>query len=275
MGWWEGTEEDNRILISPAESGAGQFLSLCHPKTGKRTCYLLANEKLQELQWFKLPYGSWFLGDYVCKDGCLYYATPVDLVFILLPMFEEARMKKGDDAGKFRQLDEIIFINGYPDYQLLLPLAEKYMRVVCEVKEIGSSSFFRLDDSKVLAWLSYKVHQLNKVLPTLGQNYAARTEKETLSDAVSVIGDYVKDEPWMKSLCEKFKVNFTEGPNQTTETGHLPAATDYLYSPIVSQDKNGTDKRAAKPGKQAKKAKMETDSQNIRDMFTRASRRRG
>lgn len=50
-----------------------------------------------------------------------------------------------------------------------------------------------------------------------------------------------------------------------------------LYSEVLehSQDKNGNEKRAAKPGKQAKKAKMETDSQNIRDMFTRASRRRG
>ncbi|OWM87105.1 ribonuclease H2 subunit B [Punica granatum] len=276
MGWWGGTEEETRILISPAETRAGHFLSLRHPKTGKGACYLLANEKLHELHWFKLPYGSWFLGDYVCRDGSLYYATPVDLVFILLPIFDEARMKKGEDSGKFRQLDEILFVNGYPEYRRLLPIAEKYMQVVCEVREIGSSKFFRLDDSKLLAWLLYKAHQLKNTIPTLGDNYAARTENETLTDAVSIIGDYLKDEPWLKCLCDNLKVNLPEGPKQTADNRILLAAIDNgLCSPIVSQDKNGTEKRAAKPGKQAKKAKVETESKNIRDMFTRASRRRG
>ena len=49
---------------------------------------------------------------------------------IFLPNFS----KKGDDLGKFRQLDDIMFINGYPGYLHLLPLAEKFMQVVCEVK---------------------------------------------------------------------------------------------------------------------------------------------
>lgn len=49
---------------------------------------------------------------------------------IFLPNF----LKKGDDPGKFRQLDDIMFINGYPGYLHLLSLAEKSMQVVCEVK---------------------------------------------------------------------------------------------------------------------------------------------
>lgn len=43
-------------------------------------------------------------------------------------------MQKGDDPGKFRQLDDIMFINGFPGYQHLLSVAEKSMQVVCEVK---------------------------------------------------------------------------------------------------------------------------------------------
>ncbi|XP_054787679.1 uncharacterized protein LOC129293638 [Prosopis cineraria] len=42
---------------------------------------------------FEKSYGSWFLGDYLCEDGRLSLSTPVDLVFIMLPIFEEARMK--------------------------------------------------------------------------------------------------------------------------------------------------------------------------------------
>lgn len=102
--------------------------------TGKGVCYLFKNGTLQELNWFKQCYGSWFLGDYVCEgwfyvttksvifpywiflktvrnyyafrfdlcaayifcfltDGGLYTATTIDPVFIMLPIFDEARMK--------------------------------------------------------------------------------------------------------------------------------------------------------------------------------------
>jgi len=43
-------------------------------------------------------------------------------------------MQKGDDPGKFRQLDEIVFISGYPGYQHLLSIAENSMQVLCDVK---------------------------------------------------------------------------------------------------------------------------------------------
>lgn len=45
-----------------------------------------------------------------------------------------AYMQKGDESGKFRQLDEIIYIDGYPGYQQVASLAEKSMEVVCDVK---------------------------------------------------------------------------------------------------------------------------------------------
>ncbi|CAK9149814.1 unnamed protein product [Ilex paraguariensis] len=102
--------------------------------TGNTTCYLFINGALQELHWFKQSYGSWFVGDYVCEDGCIYTATPVDPVFILLPIFEEARMKKGDDPGKFRQLEDIIYISGYPGCKRLLSIAENSMQIVCDFK---------------------------------------------------------------------------------------------------------------------------------------------
>lgn len=42
-------------------------------------CCLFVNEVLQELNWFKQSYTSWFLGDYVA-EGC----TFIDFPFILL-----------------------------------------------------------------------------------------------------------------------------------------------------------------------------------------------
>ena len=43
-------------------------------------------------------------------------------------------MQKGDDIGKFRQLDEIVLIDGYPGYEHLLSVAENSMQLVCDVK---------------------------------------------------------------------------------------------------------------------------------------------
>ncbi|KAL2896753.1 Ribonuclease H2 subunit B [Bienertia sinuspersici] len=242
MNWWESVNGEIRLLIAPDNGtsglGSGSLLSLRHPKTGNATDYLFINEGLHELQWFKKSHASWFLGDYVCEDGSLYLSTPVDPIFIMLPIFADARMKKGNDPGKFRQLDEIIYIDGYPGYQHLLPVLEKSMGVVCEVKEIGSTKFFRLDDSKVLAWLCVKVDRLKQTLLTLDKNYAAQDDKHTLAEAVSILREYMKDEPW---------------ENGRTES---------------------TNKKAAKTPSQAKMAKMEKDSHNIRDMFSRATRSR-
>nr|XP_033516956.1 ribonuclease H2 subunit B isoform X2 [Nicotiana tomentosiformis] len=214
MAWWEGIDEA-RVLIAPEPSKdgnkVGQLLSLQHPKSGNATCYVCVDGSLQELHWFKQSYGSWFLGDYVCEDGRLYTATPVDPVFVLLPIFEEARMKKNDDQGKFRQLDEITYVVGYPGYQHLSSVAENCMQVVCDVKDIGKTQFYRLNDEKVLKWLCFKVIQLKKTLLTLDKNYAARDKKEILTDAVSIIGEYLKDEPWLKLLCSKLWERATTG----------------------------------------------------------------
>ncbi|XP_039123222.1 ribonuclease H2 subunit B [Dioscorea cayenensis subsp. rotundata] len=269
-----------RLLIAPVigkdatgVGGKGRILSLQHPKSGSRTSYMLIDGSLQEFQWFKQSYGSWFIGDYVCKDGSLYIATPIDTVFILLPVFEVARMKKGNDAGMFRQLEEILFVDGYPGYQHLMPTAENCMHLVCEIKEIGSTKFYRLENSKVLAWLCHKVHHLEAVLAKLDKNYAVR-EGDQLRDAVFLLGEYL-EEPLFQLLCGHLKLNFDEVSSKEPKTEfHLISSgsnNPNTFHPTQMKDQNG--KNTSSSGKKSKKLKSETDSQNIKDMFHRASRR--
>lgn len=280
MAWWEGVDE-GRLLITPDPDvtgrGVGNLLSLRHPKSGNSSCYLFINETLQELHWFKQSYRSWFMGDYICEDGSLYTATQVDPVFLMLPIFEEARMKKLEDPGKFRPLDDIIYVDGYPGYRHLLPIIEKSMQVVCEVKEMGSVKFFRLDDTKVLAWLYFKAQQLKQILCEVDKNYAAQDEKETWAAVVSILGEYVKDEPWLKLLCNHLKINIpkaaTEAQQQDMEI--LPAsAEDSHGSSNFMKGKKVLQKGSAKNGKQAKRMKPELDSKNIKDMFSMVLRKR-
>ena len=44
------------------------------------------------------------------------------------------RHKKLRDSGKFKQLDEVFFINGYPGYQYLLSIADNSTQVLYDVK---------------------------------------------------------------------------------------------------------------------------------------------
>ncbi|XP_019415483.1 PREDICTED: ribonuclease H2 subunit B [Lupinus angustifolius] len=269
---------ETRVLIAPdpgtSGNGLGSTITLRHPKSGNATQYLFVNGVLQEFQWFKNLYGSWFLGDYVNEDGRLYLSTPVDPVFLMLPTFEEARMKKGDDPGKFRQLDEILFIDGYPGYQQLMSIVENYMQVVCEVKEMGSLKFFRLDDSKVLRWLCYKVCQLKQTLSKLDKNYAAQEEKDALVDAVSILGEYLKEEPWLQLLCNHLKLNIREVTGKAQ--GSAEGSNSDFCNEIQFYQEKSDDKKApiAKKGRQAKKVKLETESHNIKDMFSRATRKK-
>ena len=43
-------------------------------------------------------------------------------------------MQKGTDLGMFRQLDEILYVEGYPGYRHLIPMAEDSMQLVCDMK---------------------------------------------------------------------------------------------------------------------------------------------
>lgn len=281
MDWFEGVE-DTRLLVSSSEGDPsatgddmGHFLELRHPKTGETASYLMMNGCLQELNWFKQSHGSWFMGDYITEDGRLYAATPVDPVFILLPIFDKARMKNGNDLGKFRQLDEIIYIQNYPGYHHLSSIAEKSMEVVCDCKEIGSIKFFRLNDSKVLSWMYFKVQQLKQTLLKLDKNYAAQTEKETLIDAVMILGEYMEDEPWLKLLRNNLRLNIDEAvqikPPKTEIISSPSPTSDFSFKPTQkkNQEQVGSDKRVTRN----KKVKIETNSHNIKDMFTRAPKK--
>ncbi|GJX93557.1 ribonuclease H2 subunit B [Tanacetum coccineum] len=308
-----GVEEETRIIIAPSSSSAsdpagGRFLQLRHPKTGDATCYLLINDGLQEVNWFKQSYSSWFIGDYISQDGSLYAATQVDPVFILLPIFDKhARsfilfctikyyyvncscqraylstiyglisgivwlIQNGDDQGMFRQLDDIIYLHDYPGYHHLAKIAENSMEVVCDCKEIGSTKFYRLNDSKVLAWMYCKVQQLKQNLLNLDKNYAAQNQKDTLADAVMILGEYLADEPWLKLLCNNLRLSMDEAV-QAPDTDIQASAAPSIHSSFNPvQEQTTGDKRVTRNGKQNKKAKV-TNSHSIKDMFNKASRR--
>ncbi|MFS8007391.1 putative ribonuclease H2 subunit B [Helianthus anomalus] len=196
---------------------------------------------------------------YVSADGGLYAATLVD--------------PNGNDIGKFRQLDEITYIHDYPGYRCLSTIAESSMQIRLDLQ-----SFFRLNDSKVLAWMLSKVKQLKQTFVKLDKNYAARSEKEicmvyeTCLCARACVFEYLADDPWCKVLCDNLRLNMVKAVDVSDmKIDLVDTSTPSSFTPTI-QEQTTNDKRVTRSAKPNKKAKVETNSHSIKDIFSRASR---
>ncbi|KAG0561431.1 hypothetical protein KC19_9G064400 [Ceratodon purpureus] len=214
-----------RVLITHCDEDTSafqrHFLHLRNPVSGKQACYVVGCDgRLQELNWSKQRHTAWFIENSVCADGSLYLATPVDPLFVILPILEQLRMKKGDDMGKFRSLDDIVSVDGYPGYECLRPYLQRSLGIICESREVGEDMFYRLDDSKVLAWLLCKVAKLSEALKSSSGLFSGLHPNE-LSECLSflnvpivrlgsatnvyvikLLGEYLKMDPWVSPICK-------------------------------------------------------------------------
>ena len=68
------------------------------PHVGEPAEYLLIEGHLQEVNWYKERFRSWFVGDAVLEDGSMYLCTPVDPLFLALPLLESSRMQVTDSS---------------------------------------------------------------------------------------------------------------------------------------------------------------------------------
>ncbi len=66
---------------------------------GEPAEYLLIDGHLQEVNWYKERFRSWFVGDAVLEDGSMYLCTPVDPLFLALPLLESSRMQVTPHRG--------------------------------------------------------------------------------------------------------------------------------------------------------------------------------
>ncbi|XP_024539062.1 ribonuclease H2 subunit B isoform X2 [Selaginella moellendorffii] len=184
----------------------GSFVHLRHPKSGTKACYLLINGTLQELNWFKPRYSSWFIGDSVCEDGSLYLGSVVDPLFMVLPLLEESRMtKKADEGGLFRTLEDMIYVENFPCYSRIIPLLPGTLDAICDSRELQETRYYRLNDNKVLGWLSCKVEQTSEALKLHG--FQGLEDHELKIYSIGLLGEYVKSEPWLQRLCNHFSVD--------------------------------------------------------------------
>lgn len=87
-----------------------QLLNFRNPGTGTCSKYIF-HEKTNEffeLLKFNEPFRTWFIGEIVTNDGCIYLSPPIDPLFLLLHYVQNQA------SEKFVPLEHILVDEAYP-----------------------------------------------------------------------------------------------------------------------------------------------------------------
>eukprot|EP01116_Phalansterium_solitarium_P017980 TRINITY_DN4589_c0_g1_i1.p1 TRINITY_DN4589_c0_g1~~TRINITY_DN4589_c0_g1_i1.p1 ORF type:complete len:305 (+),score=68.22 TRINITY_DN4589_c0_g1_i1:50-964(+) len=151
------------------------FTSLPHPKRGCQARYALTKGRILEIQRLIEEPASWFVGDSVQSDGSLYLATPVDPMFLMIPLLEASRKKTDSHAGVFCALDQVFpdtAHTGFAHLHTIAKDASEQLSLLCDLNDKMDEPFYRLNDDKVLRWLRCKVDRLATRLGALDNTSA-------------------------------------------------------------------------------------------------------
>ncbi|GAB4822260.1 hypothetical protein N2152v2_009306 [Parachlorella kessleri] len=244
----EGAKAQRVLIAEGLDRQAGpppSFVTLPDPRTGQPSSYLLAGNLLQEINWVKQQFSSWFVDDTVVQDGGLYVCTPVDPLFLALPLLERARgAQREGSAGLFCDMEQVL--QGVRPHsvaqQLTSLLAPHQLAWVCDCKLAAGQHYYRLSDEKVLAWLQRKVDQTKASLlasPSSGASFASMESTGLTAYAAGLLGEYLSD-GWAKRLQQALCL-----PEQTPQKATAAAGT--AHHPA-----SGPDSGAQRPEKRPK-----------------------
>ncbi|XP_036893669.1 ribonuclease H2 subunit B isoform X5 [Sturnira hondurensis] len=192
----EGTDAQQLVFLLPEclkdaskmmKTGL-MFVKLVNPCSGEGALYLfnMCLQQLFEIKIFKEKHHSWFINQSVQSGGLLYFATPMDPLFLLLHYFIKA-----DKEGKFQPLDQVVVDDMFPNCILLLklPELEKLLQHVTEEKEIDKKKYYKYSKEKTLKWLGKKVNQTVAALKTNNVNVGARVQSNAFFSSPQISSD--------------------------------------------------------------------------------------
>lgn len=196
------------------EEEEGRLCKLPHPQNGVPNMFLFKGGKVFQLvRCEEQKYRSWFINNTVQKDGSIYFITPLDPLFLVLPYL----VKQGTD-GKFVPLDNILVDEDYPlGVQLLEKcLDRRSLLNLCECKGADDFLAYKADNQKILDWITLKIqkfstHMKSSQLPvdarvkTFVRN-VDKTDVECLKYAWMMVSDYLSS-TWSDKVKEKLNIS--------------------------------------------------------------------
>ncbi|KAL0084462.1 ribonuclease H2, subunit B [Phycomyces blakesleeanus] len=212
-------------------------LQLPCPRSGKWITYLYNDKhELFELQQVTGPGRKtcWMIDNTIHKNGKFRLLTPMDPLFIALPLLEQAR-ENTSNSGNFRKLDDIFssenILNDIDEdikmtvkntglHQLSdISGLKEGIKHLCDTQDVGEGAFFvyRFNDQKALDWLRKKVDVLVdnfSTIPVLLD--AVEDELESVNDktdktsvfqreSINILARYLK-QAWRQKLLDSYNL---------------------------------------------------------------------
>lgn len=257
---------DTRVLIGRGLAGGDNaarcFITLPDPRTGQPTSYLLAGGCIQEVNWFKQQYSSWFVGDRVLSDGGLYLCTPLDPLLLLLPLLERARAQQ----NVFQDLEQILSMAASASAHLLAPLLSgEQLGCLCDVKEAGGQRYYRLNDELAVAWLTLKAQQAKAALQASpSAAFSGMDDVAVAAYAAGLLGEYLAQH-WQDKLAAALQL-----PEELPQPAHPPPVADHGSQPSEKRarldPKEAAKQKAAEARQAAKAAKLAKEASGMRKL---------
>ncbi|CEG77107.1 hypothetical protein RMATCC62417_11906 [Rhizopus microsporus] len=245
-------------------------LSLPCPRSNRIAIYFHNHlNQLFEIQRVTGPgrKSSWLIDGNMYKDGAVRFISPIDPLFICLPMLERASV-----GNQFRTLDDIftrdnvIIERDEEDndddrpidvHRLINFVSEDQLKHLCDVQDVGVL-VYRLNEDLVLNWLVKKV---NRVLAndTFKRSFeqTGQTEEYMKLEAVYTIANYLS-QAWFKKLLNKMGLEEVKEEQQNELTNYATDISPTSYFKRTSYEERMMDadtpkkKKAAVPRSLAK-----------------------
>jgi ribonuclease H2 subunit B len=144
-----------------------EMVLLKHPRTRRMTPFMFLNNVVYEMQTCypqlgeERGYASWFVGQSVVGDGALVLVTPIDPLFLALPILVAS-------GTQMRPLDQLLLSpSEAPETRRLIKCKHLQLKYVCDINDkYGPDSiFYRYNEAKTLTWLRAKVDRLCSTAP--------------------------------------------------------------------------------------------------------------
>ncbi|KAF9436227.1 Ribonuclease H2 subunit B [Entomortierella beljakovae] len=268
----------------PVNSENPLSILLPNPGSGLPSRYVIQDGQLFEIQVVDSEgLRSWFIKDTVQSDGSLYITTPIDPVFMFIPILDIVRKKSNDNEGRFLSLDDIFDSDQYTSLRRLSQLSriEAHLAQICDIRDSFSTKAYRLNDDNVLVWLKSKVKSIvdnfssikvlvSSIVYTESLPEACRSEA-IIQSSLRLVSAYLSDS-WAEKLAAEYQFPELEKLESRTQ---LPSIADFGKRLKMDDDDDLKESKEVKKPKmtlgQKRLAKASTGMKPLSSFFTKKS----
>eukprot|EP01080_Neovahlkampfia_damariscottae_P005657 gene5657-9473_t len=187
-----------------------------HPKTNKDVQFGILNQQLYEISETFSNKGSFFCDNFVIENGSFFILTKYDILFLLISILEKNRNNTENKLGMFCTIEQIL-----SNHQELKTISFE-LDLICDCKELDDEKFYRLNDEKVMEWLSKKMKNISHFISEKfyskisGSTINFKTkesykpsEDEVNDSSLNFLCEYLSKDFGTK-LCEKYKIPYVD-----------------------------------------------------------------